>query len=277
MLALWSRIAGLGMATGGLAVWRDDDLMAPLLILLLGIALGVCMAGLLAMLHLLRSGRLNTRRAAEPHSGRKARGRHAPPPSQSNSPMRWLAVKSAHPQVVQATLRLHNPIPCSWEEGLSVAHERKLFISPPINGWVLVLGLNLPEPAQDVDKCFRFLLDLSHKLGHVQFFSLNRAWHHHAWVQAEDGRIVRAYAWAGKTLWHQGKLTRAELDLGLQCFDYAEPPERLRPEHVAAIAANLERLPRLAARWSVDPAAINGRLLRESQGIAGEFSRSKIH
>ena len=46
--------------------------------------------------------------------------------------------------------------------------------------------------------------ELSRKIGQVQFFSVNRAVNHHAWVQAEAGVIQRAYAWAGRTFWNQG-------------------------------------------------------------------------
>jgi hypothetical protein len=65
-----------------------------------------------------------------------------------------------------------------------------------------------------VDKCFRFVLDLSRKLGHVQYYSIHRAVNHHAWVQAEHGVVQRAYAWSGRTLWNQGRVTRAEIELG---------------------------------------------------------------
>jgi hypothetical protein len=137
------------------------------------------------------------------------------------------------------------------------------------------MGSKLPDPAEDVDRTFRFILSLSRKVGQVQFFSLNRVVGHHAWVQADRGAIQRAYAWAGKTLWNQGNRTRAEVDLGMKCYDYAEPAERCGFSSNDPVAANTERLPLLAARWSVDPAAIDSRMLKEAQGIAGELSRSR--
>src|SRR5262249_14206685 len=136
-------------------------------------------------------------------------------------PSCWLAIKSPSVRAVQSALGLHNPKPCSWVEGL--AADEKLFIAPPVKGWVLVLGSGLPDPSEDVDACFRFVVELSRKLGHIQFFCTNRVLQHHAWVRAQRGKIVRAYAWAGRTLWHQGKPTSAEKDLGLKCFDYAAP------------------------------------------------------
>src|SRR5581483_11374488 len=151
------------------------------------------------------------------------------------------AVRSRNPRAVQEALNLHNAKPCTWTEGL--AGEQRLFIAPPVNGWILVVGSEVPDPAEDVDVCFRFLTDLSRKLGQVQYFSANRVLGHHAWVQLTSGRVVRAYAWAGRTLWNQGVKTRAELELGLKCFHYFENPERLSFGPSDLILTNTEKVP----------------------------------
>ena len=88
----------------------------------------------------------------------------------------------------------------------------------------------MPDPAVDVDACFRFVVDLSRKLGQVQFFSASRILHHHAWVRVEGGRVVRAYAWAGETLWSQGLRTPAEKELGMSLT----PAFQLVPEQSTA-------------------------------------------
>src|SRR2546430_14281586 len=95
-------------------------------------------------------------------------------------PNRWVAIKSANPQAVQNALGLHNPTPCSWTEGMAQGSGQKLFISPPVRGWILVVGSLLPEPSEDVVACFRFLQRLSRELGEGQFFSGNRPAGHHA-------------------------------------------------------------------------------------------------
>jgi hypothetical protein len=275
MSASVSMTALLGDAAGGLSAMRDGDLIAALLLLLLGVALGIGVTCLLMVVHFLKKGRLAGRpRLRQINLLARERRLHAPI---FNLPNRWLAVRSGNPQLVQAALGLNNPTPCSWEEGLTAAHEHKLFISPAIRGWVLVMGSNLPEPGDDVDRCFRFLMELSRKLGQVQYFSLNRAVNHHAWVQAEFGAVQRAYAWAGRTLWNQGAITRAELDLGLKCHAYGDGEERVDFGRPDPAALNTERLPLLASRWSLDPTSIDARLLRENQGIAGQLSRSKAH
>lgn len=188
-------------------------------------------------------------------------------------PSRWLVVKANDPALVQAALRLHHPVPCSCEEGLAEARDDKLFISPSIGGWVLVIGAGLPGPFEDVDSCFRFLNGLSRKLGLVQFFSANRVVHHHAWVLMEKGRVYRAYAWGGETLWNQGPVTAAEKDLGLRCFDYGGEQEYFAVKD--EVAGNTEKVGQLAARWSVDPAALCASSSK-SRGIVGALFHSNL-
>ena len=77
----------------------------------------------------------------------------SPPPPQFSvkRATTWLAVKSTSVQAVQSALSLHNPKPCSWAEGLSGDRVQSLFVSPPVAGWILVLGPALPDPADDID------------------------------------------------------------------------------------------------------------------------------
>ncbi|MGC3957345.1 MAG: hypothetical protein QM813_05115 [Verrucomicrobiota bacterium] len=162
---------------------------------------------------------------------------------------------------------MHQPRPCSWSEGLILP--RQLFIAPPINGWTLVFGTGLPLPDDDVDVSYRFLRELSQKLGHVQFFQADALAQHHAWVQLESGRVIRAYAWAGTTLWNQGVKTSAEIALGMNCFGYGENPGSDDWTVADHLVANVDKVPQLAHRWSLDPAEIDGRALAQQQGIAG--------
>jgi hypothetical protein len=134
-----------------------------------------------------------------------------------------------------------------------------------------VVGPGLPDPADDVDRCFHFVVKLSRALGHVQFFSCNRALNHHGWVKAESGQIRRAYAWAGETLWNQGELTQAENELEVQCLGYGEQPDLLS---IAPTPKNSEKVNPLAARWSFDPATINEAMLRAGLGVAGNAPHS---
>ena len=188
-------------------------------------------------------------------------------------PTRWMAVKCSNLQKVQNALGLHNPKPCPMSEGFSRLGEHKLFISPPVKGWILIVGGSLPDVSDDSDKLYHFLMRVAGELGSVQYFSANRVLSHHAWVRIENNRVYRAYAWAGETLWNQGERTAAEKELELKCYEYCDAPLpypfTARDSHVA----NTEKVMQLASRWSVDPMAVNNQNLRATFGIAGELSR----
>jgi hypothetical protein len=188
-------------------------------------------------------------------------------------PARWMAVRCANIQKVQSALGLHNPTVCPLSEGFSRLQDKKLFISPPIKGWILVVGNSLPDVADDVDKLFRFLMKIAGDLGSIQYFSANRVLNHHAWVRIENNRVYRAYAWTGEAVWNQGERTAAERDLEMKCYAYGDAPLPFpftaRDSHVA----NTDKVLQLAARWSLDPMAVNSQARKAAFGIAGELSR----
>lgn len=187
-------------------------------------------------------------------------------------PCRWLAVRCTNPALVQDALGLHEPTPCGWIEGITQLAEDRLFISPPVQGWVLVLGHALPLPEDDVDRLFHALREFSHKLGEVQYFAVNRVVDHHTWVKLVDGRVRRAYSWADETLWNDGEKTDAEKRLGMQCLDYGESRDHQPVLFGAATRPNAEKIFSLAARWSVDPSAIEPRTARDTLGLLGRLS-----
>jgi hypothetical protein len=195
-----------------------------------------------------------------------------PAPFLFDRPSRWLAIKTNDIAKVQHALGLHNPTPCSVSEGVAKTGDRKLFVSPPIDGWVLVVGQGLPDPADDIDRVYHFVMRLSNAMGAVQFFCSNRVLNHHAWIRAENNRIYRAYAWAGETLWNEGEVTAAERELSLRCFDYGEAPSIFPFSAREAHFANAEKVPLLASRWSLDPTAIVQLGYNPHSGISGDVS-----
>jgi hypothetical protein len=238
------------------------DIIPVLLLLLFGFALSVSAVMIVLAVRGLRRKAYDLASPSGRNSGSSSSASAFLP-----RPDCWLAVKSRNLRAVQFALGLHHAKPCSWAEGL--AGEQKLFIGSPVKGWILVMGAGVPDPLDDVDACFRFVLQLSRKLGEVHLFSASRVLHYHAWVRADHGRVRRAYAWAGRTVWKQGPQTAAEKELHVKCFDYAEPAERAFGEP-DAMAANVDKLPLLAARWSLDPARIDEPF--HACGIAGEPS-----
>ncbi len=135
-----------------------------------------------------------------------------------NQPDVWLAIRNRNVDHILEAFGMQNITPCTWEDGLENTDRRGIFVSPPIGGWTLVLGPRLPDLSGDVDALFRFITQLSARLGHVQYFHSNTALHHHAWVRSEYGRIHRAFAWTNQTIWNQGRPTLAEIS----CYPYVK-------------------------------------------------------
>ena len=253
-----------------------SDIFVFALLALLGVVLGIGIGMVILVRRHLRSHRRKEQLVEaeqEAWAQQLSRFTFVPyHPIQACRPVRWLAIRTRDLSAVQLALGLSNPQPCSWTEGMFSA--RNLFIAPPINGWTLVFGVGLPAPDDDVDACYRFLRELSRKLGQVQFFQADPVLQHHAWVQVESGRVLRAYAWAGTTVWNQGVKTSAETALRMNCFGYGENPGSDDWTMADHIVANVEKVPQLAQRWSLDPAEIDGRVLAQQPGIAGNATGS---
>ena len=269
-----------------MALWAADGHNSPVssqahtviilpLLLLLGTVLVMGMLLLLGIRRYLRARRTGRFPGAGGRPQIELRRSRFFQSSVLHCPNRWVAIRSTNPQAVQAALGLHNPTPCSWMDGMARVSDEKLFISPPVNGWVLVVGSLLPEPSEDVDACFRFLQRLSRELGEVQFFSVNRAVGHHAWARFECGRALRGYAWAGETIWNQGHKTWAERKLALRCYDYCEGDGRSHFAQLERSRANADKVLLLASIWSLDPSSIDDSVLTDALGIAGDLSRAR--
>jgi hypothetical protein len=189
----------------------------------------------------------------------------------AHRPVHWLALRSSNPMAVQAALGIGHPRPCPWTEGITGKHE--FFVSLPVEGWIIVAGSGLPHPGQDVDNCFHFLVRLSRELGHIQFFMVDPVLHHHAWVRVENGIVIRAYVWVNETVWNQGPKSLAEIELNMESPGYGENPEMDDGTMEKSAAANADKVPALAARWSLDPAAIDGNWQVPSAGTVGKSLR----
>lgn len=264
-------IASRGAADGSAAVEGGNYLVLVLLgLLFLILAVGAFFFWLSAR-HA-RQRQLWTEAAQQHPSHRQWPAAESFRPEIFDSPCRWIAVRTSEPRAVQKALKLANPTLCTWAEGLAEARDRRLFVTPPIGEWVLVVGPGLPDPGDDVDECYHLLTDLSCKLGLVQFFSLNRALGHHAWARLDSGEVLRAYAWAGHVAWNQGPPSPAELGLNMRCFEYLESIEKDWAESHDPILQNLDRLPMLAARWSLDPTTLDERHFATGRGIVGEIT-----
>jgi hypothetical protein len=227
---------------------------------------GVVLMGFATRWH--RMAMERTRQAGEKFASVLKADYVVPVDSIGRRPTLWIAIHTPDAAGVFSALGLDHPQPGHWTH--CGPGSGRMFVSVPVNGWTLVCGDGIPDPVEDVDRCFRFLTNLSTALGHVHLFSASAILDDHAWVRVESGRVIRAYTWAaGHTLWNQGEMTNDERQLGLKCFAYGENTDandwRLRER----VIENLAKVPLLAARWSIDPAELESVPSTLNSGVAG--------
>lgn len=201
----------------------------------------------------------------------------------------WLAVRTDVPNRVVHALGLQHTTTTPAARGVQAAYDwdpasddRRVFVTPPIHGWVLCVGQALFGFADSHDPEFADLVArLSRELRcDVQFFCTHRIVEAHGWARAVGGQLLRAYLYvgeSGETVVNTGEPTADELHLGFAVF--ASPGEHTANGAQASYPTE-EDVIRLAGRWSVNPTnlpAMSDGLLgdlpwraRESRSAAGK-------
>jgi hypothetical protein len=179
--------------------------------------------------------------------------------------MGWLAIRSRSPETVIEELRLIDPRPCNWNCGIGSVYDDRLgashvFVTPPVQGWVFVVGLPLPHPVGRgfVDKCTPLLVDLGGRFPEVQFFFSYPSIDFYAWARVRDGRLVRAFAVTDEGIvWNKGRTSKEERGLGLKLFELRGVQGRKGDAGGELILHPTEdHVMRLAHRWSFDPTTL---------------------
>lgn len=160
----------------------------------------------------------------------------------------WFAVKASDPASVLDTLEFGEATPANWSSGLAATYghsqdsEAWVFVSPPIGGWVLVVGSWLPYPTNeihhDIGKKFDLLFSrLMRRFEDVQFFGSHRVVEFAAWARALNGKPLRIFAWTGSegaVLANIGEQTAEEAKLGFTDLSGLSPSDA--GEKIFAIA-----------------------------------------
>jgi hypothetical protein len=179
--------------------------------------------------------------------------------------MAWLAVRTRDSSRLISALGLTEISTSNWDTGIGSAYggaERsRIFVSPPVNDWTFVVGLELPQPLGRgfVDKTTPLLLDLGHEFTEVQYFLTYPALDLFAWARVLDGKLVRAFAIGDEgILWNKGKPDREERSLGLKLFELRGVRGRRGDAGSEILLYPTEdHVLQLAAKWSIDPTKID--------------------
>jgi hypothetical protein len=193
----------------------------------------------------------------------------------------WVAFKTDDPAAVAKALSLRNPRPSSWAEGVAAAYEYpecSVFVTPPIDGWVLCVGFVLTagvdaSPPTFGDDAAAWAKTLGCE---VQYFATHRVVEAHAWARARPSGLERAYSFLGESGEKRldvGPPTSEEQQLGFAFFD---------PTSAAAAAdaywarqdltfPNERHVMALAGRWSLDPSTLDQRDIEVGEGLIGDY------
>ncbi len=162
------------------------------------------------------------------------------PPEPFGFKMGWIAVRSQDPRILTGLLPVRAQTPASWRKGIEAAYKGEaVFVTPPVWGWTCLVGYWAGgfEERNAAEVVQQRIVELSARCGEAQGFATHRVSEYHHWMLAKDGKLVRAFAYAGdqgKALCDSGELTPVELKL-----DLSAPTE--------------EDVMMVAGEWSFDP------------------------
>lgn len=140
----------------------------------------------------------------------------------------WLAIPDSDPSAVATALGLRKIRPATWAEGIARLDgaepniDQTVFVAPPIERWTLAIAGTRGIPQAEDPNWIPFLEHLSASQGHVQYLGTHRIVGYVAWARAENGRLVRAFAYSGesgRTLVNLGQPTLEESELGIDFLD----------------------------------------------------------
>lgn len=188
----------------------------------------------------------------------------------------WLAIKTnSINNVVTAfeSLNFSNKQVANWHTGMQAAyyHDEKLkynhlFISPPLDGWVFVVGWAFDdfwcsrshlECEKSTQKFMNFVQTLKqhHILNFYYFFSY-RVSDCYCWSIIEAGHVKRIYAEFGDEPYEQGEVTPEELQLGYRPYPDLVEDEASEEAFWYPTEATVMKL---ATAWSINTETLEER------------------
>lgn len=193
----------------------------------------------------------------------------------------WLAVRSPSTQAVAQALQLGHTAPANWRSGLQAVHQPLpctpglVFVTPPLQGWVLVTGaLPYPGGTSDSDEASSLLQLLSQQFSQVQYFGAHSGIAWHGYARYDQGELLRAFACVESvdhSIWNVGSNHNEPL-----------PPAQLNQAAAKACASDdvawhQNRVFQMAERWSVNPKQLGGMALLPSLGLVGFLDTQQIN
>jgi hypothetical protein len=203
--------------------------------------------------------------------------------------MAWFAIPTDDSAKIITVLGLKDAIRANWASGVSAVYSdiSHVFVTPPVEGWTLVLGLGLPsfDTPERTREFLAFIDKLAASFPAFCYFGTHRVVEFQGWVKVANGKIERAYAYLGErgeTLYESGKKSPEEIALGFAFFD-ERLPEAASPGYYERKDLRFpeeEDVMKIAAIWTINTQTLNkrtekgtGYLTKLSQGPTNGLSR----
>lgn len=189
----------------------------------------------------------------------------------------WFAIRSDDTKAVASALQLENVRPAAWNYGIWHSIETDdyaIFVTPPIDGWTLAVGIPVLYEADD--HATERMVALSQQFGEAQLFASMRVSSVYVWARARNGKLVRRFYDADGQHQETGQPTDEERAMGLNFFNLSSPEAKDSKywERKDLVYLDEQHVLQMASRWSVDPSKLDQRGLAPAMGLIGQASAS---
>jgi hypothetical protein len=191
----------------------------------------------------------------------------------------WISVKTSNKEKIAEILGLKQVHSENWKTGIEEAYNDKIFITPQIGEWTLIVGYGLADPnsKDELDEANSYkekINKLSKEFGEAQFFATHRVTEFHVWARSLNGQTVRFYSYVGEkgeNILIEGEPTSIEKQYNLINTFSKEAKEEKYFDRADLTVPNEELVMKIASSWSVDPTTLEDRKdIKPGFGIVGK-------
>ncbi len=179
----------------------------------------------------------------------------------------WIAVRSSDPDSVSDVLGLQDLRMANWQSGMEFTgyddENATVFVTPPVDGWTLIIGDNLPIVSQADDRyaLAATLRDLARRFDEVHYFTSYEGGEVIGWVRIANDSLVRAFVRDDTGIeWEAGVPTEAESVT-------VDGLKRLQVDGTWPGPVVFD----LARQWSVDPLSFDSTTAEPGVGRIGRL------
>ena len=191
----------------------------------------------------------------------------------------WIAAKTSNKEKIAEILGLKHIHSENWKRGIEEAYNDKVFITPQIGEWTLIVGYGLAgtNSKSELDEANSYkekINKLSKEFGEAQFFSTHRVTEYNLWAKSLNGKTLRIYSYVGEkgeNILIEGDPTSIEKQYNLINTFSKEAKDEKYFDRTDLTTPGEELVMKIAANWSVDPTTLEERKdIKPGLGIIGK-------